>query len=75
MRGFHPKDSYMKNKVDQLTSLLKQSNISLPQSEKKFDDGPQTEDDERLHALKASLAQSTTYLVDSGASNHMIASK
>ena len=39
MRGFHPKDSYMKKQVDQLISLLEQNNIALPHRENKFDVG------------------------------------
>ena len=75
MRGFHLEDSCMEKQVDQMTALLKQNNIALPQREKKPDDGPHTEDDERCHALKASLIQSKSYLLDSGASNHMATSK
>ena len=57
MRGFHPEDSCMKKQVDQLTTFLKQNNISLPQRVKKTNDEPHPEDDEIYHALKASLVQ------------------
>ena len=75
MRGFHLEDSCMKKQVDQLTALLKHNNIALPQRAKKSDVGPHTEDHERCHALNSSLTQSTTHLIDYGASNHMVASK
>ena len=58
-----------------MSSLLKQHNISLPQGAKNHDEEPQTKDDERCHDLKAILTQSTTYIIDYGASNHMVASK
>ena len=39
MRGIHLEDYCMKKEVDQLTTLLKQNKISLPQREKMSDDG------------------------------------
>ena len=57
-----------------MAALLKQHNIASLR-EKNPDEEPQTEDDERCHALKAILTQSTTYIIDSGASNHMVSSK
>ena len=38
-------------------------------------DGEQTEEHERFHSLKAGLTSSKAYLIDSGASNHMVASR
>ena len=75
MRGFHPESQCMKKQIDQLSALLTQNHISLPQRAKKFDVGKTTEDHERCHALKAGLTRSTTYLIDSGASNDMVSSK
>ena len=40
-----------------------------------YDDGKSKDDHERCHALKVGLSRLTTYLIDSGASNHMVASK
>ena len=60
----------MRNKIDEMIALLKQHNIASTQREKKSDNGH-----EIFNALKAGLPQSTTYLIDSGASNHMVASK
>ena len=37
--------------------------------------GEQTTEYERCHALKASFTQSKAYLIDLGASNHMVSSK
>ena len=50
-------DQCMKKQIDQLLSLLKHNNISLPQRAKKPDDEPQPKDDESCHALKAILVQ------------------
>ena len=40
-----------------------------------FDDEEQTEEHERFHALHAILTPSKAYLIDFGASNHMVASR
>ena len=65
----------MKKTIDQLSTLLEQNNIALPKGAKKSDVGQPTEDRERCHALKASLTQLKAYLIDYGASNHMVSSK
>ena len=65
--GYHLEYHYMRKELDEMSALLKQHNI---QREKQLDNGH-----ERCHALKAGLPRSTTYLIDSGASNHMVSSK
>ena len=65
----------MKKQIDQLSSLLKKNHISLPKRANNFDDGQLKDDHERFHAFKARLSRSTTYLIDSGASNHMVSPK
>ena len=65
----------MRKQLDEMSALLKHHNIALPQGAKNLDEESQTKDDERCHALKSILTQSTTYIIDSGASNHMVASK
>ena len=40
-----------------------------------FDEGHQIEGHERCHDLKVGFTQSKAYLIDSGASNHMVSSK
>ena len=37
--------------------------------------GEKTKEYERFHALKEGFTQSKAYLIDSGASNHMVSSK
>ena len=75
MRGFHLESQSMKKTIDQLSTLLKQNNISLLQGAKKSNAVQPTKDHERCHALKADLTQSKAYLIDSGSSNHMVSSK
>ena len=64
----------MRNKLDEIASLLKQHNIAPPRA-KNPDEEALTEDVERCHALKATLFPSLAYIIDSGASNYMATSK
>ena len=66
----------MKNTNDQMEKILEQHNISLLEGARKTDSGEETEDhDEICHALKASCSKSHAFLIDLGASNHMVASR
>ena len=58
-----------------MSKILEHNNISLPQGAKKSQDGNQTNEHERCHALKEGVTQSKVYLIDSEASNHMVSSK
>ena len=70
------KKYFMKNTIDHMSKLLEQHIISLPKGAMKVDSGYKTEDhDERFHPLKANLSKSNAFLIDLGASNHMVASK
>ena len=73
MRGFHPEDSCMKKTLNQMKDLCVQNNISLTQGVEMSDDGYQIEEYERC--LHASLTLLKAYLIDSGASNHMVSSR
>ena len=53
MRGFHPERQCMKKTIAQLTKILEQNNISLPQGADMSEAGEKTEEYERCHALKA----------------------
>ena len=64
----------MRKQLDEMSSLLKHHNIAPPRAKKPDEEAP-TEDTERCHALKATLSPSSAYIIDSGASNHMVASK
>ena len=65
----------MKKTIDQMSRLLEQHNISLPKGARKVDYEDKTEYHERWHALKAGFSKSQAFLIDSGASNHMVAYK
>ena len=66
----------MKKTIDQMTKILEQHNISLLEGARKIGYGYKTEDhDERFHALKAICSKSHSFLIDLGASNHMVASR
>ena len=75
LRGFHLEIQCMKNHIDQLSSLLKQNDISLPQGSKKSDVEPLIKDHDSCHALKVGLTQLKYYMIDSGESNHIVSSK
>ena len=65
----------MNKPIDQLTKLLEHNNIFLHQGAKMYDVGEKTEEYERFHSLKVGLTPSKAYLIDSGASNHMVSSR
>ena len=73
MRGFHPDDSGMKKTLNQMKYLCVQNNISIPQCVNMSDDQEYIEEYEIF--LHANLSPSKAYLIDSGASNHMVASR
>ena len=57
-KGHHLEDHCMGKELDEMTTLLKQHNISSPRV-KKPDEEPQTEDTERCHALKETISPSS----------------
>ena len=65
----------MKKKIDMLTQLLENNGISLPNISKKREGGSNLEDRERVHALVSSTSSSPSFIIDSGASRHMVSTK
>ena len=65
----------MKKKLDEMTLLLGRNNINLSESVRKRDNHDRDIQLERRHALMASTLKPRAFLIDSGASNHMMASK
>ena len=63
----------MRKKIYEMFTLLKKHNIAPPREKNPNEEAP-TEDTERCHALKATLSPSSAYIIDFGASNHMVAS-
>ena len=58
-----------------LTQLLEKNGISLPEGSKKREGGSSSDDRERFHALVASTSSSPSFIIDSGASRHMVSTK
>ena len=65
----------MKNQIDMLTQLLEKNNISLPDCSKKREGGSNSEDRERVHALVVGTSSSPSFIIDFGASRHMVSKK
>jgi len=74
-KGIHPESSFMKRKIDQMALLLDKNNISLPEGTRKKEVGDRNNQPERGHALMANVSKARALLIDSGASNHMVACK
>ena len=60
-RGNHPENLCMKKTIEQMSMLLKQNNIFLPEGANKSDVGNNIEYHERFHALKAYFSQSQIF--------------
>ena len=74
-KGNHIDKGCMKKTIDQMSRLLEQHNISLLEGTRKVDSGDNTEDHEICHELKVGFSKCHAFLIDSGTSNHMVASK
>ena len=65
----------MKKQIDMLTQLLEKNGISLPDSSMKREGGSSSKDIDRVHALVAGTSSSPSFIIDSGASRHMVSTK
>ena len=65
----------MKKQINMLTQILEKNGISLPDSSKKREGGSNSEDRERAHELVASTSSSPSFIIDYGASRHMVSTK
>ena len=66
----------MRRKIDEMALLMKKHNIIVLASARKDDHRKETEEhDERCHALKAICSKTHAFLIDFGASNHMVTSR
>ena len=65
----------MKKTVDEMLRILEQRNISLPEGTMKVEYGGKTEYHEICHALKVEFSKYHAFLIDLGASNHMVSYK
>ena len=55
-----------------LSQLLEKNNISLHDFSRKREGGSHLEDKERVHALVAGTSSSPSFIIDYGASKHMV---
>ena len=62
-------------KLDEATSLIERNQINLSESFPRRNQQDQEPQQERGHALMASTSKSKALLIDSGASNHMMAKR
>ena len=75
-RGFHPESSSMRRTIDEMVVLLEKHNIIVHAGARKAGHREEIEQhDERCHALMASCSTTHAFLIDSGDSNHMVASR
>ena len=66
----------MRRQLDEMALLLKKHNIYVPASARKEDAEEEEEEyPKKGHALKACCTSTPSFLIDSGASNHMDASR
>ena len=74
-KGFHPEHAFMKKKLDESTYILDKNHINLLESFWRRDQQDREPQHEKGHALMASTLKSKVLLIDSGASNHMMAER
>ena len=65
----------MKNTIDKMSRLYEKHNISLPEGIRKTESRDKNEYYERFHAEKDGFSNYHCFLIDLGASNHMVSSK
>ena len=66
----------MRRQLDEMTLLLKKHNIYVPASARKeYSEEEEEEYQRKGHALKACCTSAPIFIIDSGASNHMAASR
>ena len=63
----------MKKNIDEGTSLLEINHINIPERFQRRDHQDREPQHEKGHALMESTSKSKSMLIDSGASNHMMA--
>ena len=65
----------MKKQIDMLTQLLEKNDICLSDGSKKKEGRSNSEDREIVHALVAGTSSSPSFIINSGASRHMVSTK
>ena len=65
----------MKKQIDMFSQPLEKNNISLPDCSKKREGGSNSEDRERVHDLVVGTSRSPSFIIEYGASRHMVSTK
>ena len=71
-RGFDLEISCMKRQLDEMTLLLENNNINLPEGARKRENHDRNTQPERGHVLMENVSNPRAILVESGALNHMV---
>jgi hypothetical protein len=74
-KAFHPKENCMRKTIDEMAKQLQQHNLMVPENAKKKDDNRMGGRARYGHALMAITSTPSSWILDSGASNHMAPSK
>jgi hypothetical protein len=72
---FYPEENCMRKTIDEMAKQLQQHNFMVPENAKKKDDNTMGGRARDGHALMAVTSTPLSWILDSGASNHMSASK
>ena len=63
----------MKKTIGSMAQLLEKNNIPVPDSaRKKYGNSSSSEGKEKCHALVAGTSNSSSFIIDSGSSRHMV---
>ena len=65
----------MKNTIDTMSQLLEKNNIPVPDSARKKDGSSTSYGKEKCYALVAGTSNSSSFIIDSRASRHMVATR
>ena len=72
-KGWHRESSCMKKTIDTITRLLEKNNIPVPDNARKKDgNSSSSQRKEKCHALVAGISNSSSFIIDLGASRHMV---
>jgi hypothetical protein len=74
-KGFHPEENCMRKTINEMAKKLQQHNLTVPENAKKKDDNRTGGRERYGHDLMAFKSTPSAWILDSGASNHMAASK
>ena len=65
----------MKKQLDAMALVLEKNNINIPKGTRKRENQDRNNQPKRGHALMENVSKPRVLLIDSSASNHMVASK